>query len=190
VAAESFFDRWAKHNADKRTARPADEPQRTSAPPIAPAPTAPERLPTIEDVAQLTPQSDFTPFVARGVDEGVKRSALKKLFADPHFNVMDGLDVYIEDYHHFTPIPPAMLAALHHAKDLLNPLARLGITDEPDKAVARLLEDPEERSAAEADAGAEQSAEPSASLPMTGSASEPINSRSPTRPNDDSVQGL
>ena len=32
------------------------------------------------------------------VDESLKRQALRKLFADPRFNVMDGLDVYIDDY--------------------------------------------------------------------------------------------
>ncbi|MGE5648991.1 MAG: DUF3306 domain-containing protein, partial [Bacillota bacterium] len=68
--------------------------------------------------------SDFTPFVARGVDEQIRRSAMKKLFADPRFNVMDGLDVYIEDYHAFTPIPAAILATLNHAQALLDPLAQ------------------------------------------------------------------
>lgn len=31
-------------------------------------------------------------------EESVKRAALKKLFSDPRFNVMDGLDVDIDDY--------------------------------------------------------------------------------------------
>ena len=31
---------------------------------------------------------------------------MKKLFADPHYNVMDGLDVYIDDYSKPDPIPP------------------------------------------------------------------------------------
>ena len=43
------------------------------------------------------------------VDEGVKRAAMKKLFADPHFNVMDGLDTYIDDYGKPDPIPASML---------------------------------------------------------------------------------
>ena len=41
--------------------------------------------------------------------EDVRRAALKKLFSDPRFNVMDGLDVYIDDYSKTEPIPPEML---------------------------------------------------------------------------------
>ena len=55
-------------------------------------------LPTLEDVAKLQADSDFSPFVNRGVAPAVKNAAMKKLFADPHFNVMDGLDIYIDDY--------------------------------------------------------------------------------------------
>lgn len=65
--------------------------------------------PTLDDVAQLTRDSDYSRFVARDVDPGVQRAALKQLFSDPHFNVMDGLDVYIDDYGKPDPIPPGML---------------------------------------------------------------------------------
>ena len=53
------------------------------------------------------------------VDERVRRMALKKLFSDPRFNVMDGLDVYIDDYSKEDPIPPGMLAQLQHARSTL-----------------------------------------------------------------------
>ena len=82
--------------------------------PIAPAPA----LPTMEDVAALGADSDFSSFVARGVDQAVRRSALKKLFADPHFNLMDKLDVYIDDYTKPSPMSEAMLASLSHAKSV------------------------------------------------------------------------
>jgi hypothetical protein len=68
-----------------------------------------EPLPTMDDVAQLTHQSDYSRFVRPGVDSGVRNAALKKLFSDPHFNVMDGLDTYIDDYGKPDPIPPSML---------------------------------------------------------------------------------
>jgi hypothetical protein len=48
----------------------------------------------------------------------VKNAAMKKLFADPHFNVMDGLDTYIDDYGKADPIPPEMLASLMSNKFL------------------------------------------------------------------------
>jgi hypothetical protein len=75
-------------------------------------------LPTMEDVAQLTRGSDYSRFVAPGVDEGVKRAAMKKLFSDPHFNVMDGLDTYIDDYGKPDPIPLAMLRQMAQAQVL------------------------------------------------------------------------
>jgi len=59
-------------------------------------------------------------FMQQKVEDGVKRAALKKLFSDPRFNVMDGLDVYIDDYSIDDPIPEAMLAQLEHAKSTLS----------------------------------------------------------------------
>jgi Protein of unknown function (DUF3306) len=78
-----------------------------------------EPLPTLDDVAQLTKESDFSRFVAADVDPGVKNAAMKKLFAtDPHFNVMDGLDTYIDDYNKFEPLPKSMLRQLVSARAL------------------------------------------------------------------------
>jgi hypothetical protein len=76
-------------------------------------------------VAALGDGADFSRFVQPGVDEAVRRSAMKKLFSDPHFNVMDGLDIYIDDYNKFEPLPAAMLAMLEHAKPVLDPLGHL-----------------------------------------------------------------
>lgn len=119
MAAETFFARWSRVKAEARQepAVPdtlAEAPSAEAAPADAAAPP-----PTIEQVQGLTPDSDFTPFIARGVDETVRRAALKKLFADPHFNLMDGLDTYIDDYNKFEPLTPLMVAALNHAKDLI-----------------------------------------------------------------------
>ncbi len=49
-------------------------------------------------LAQLGPDSDFGQFLRQEISEEVRRKAMKTLFADPHFNVMDGLDIYIDDY--------------------------------------------------------------------------------------------
>lgn len=125
MEAESFFARWSKRNAEAAAEKQVAETTTTESQSIQPV-EEPSRLPpTLDDVAQLTSDSDFKPFVARGVDENVRRSAMKKLFADPHFNVMDGLDIYIDDYTKPDPIPPEMLLALNHAQALLNPLAHL-----------------------------------------------------------------
>ena len=50
-------------------------------------------------------------FAARDVSPEVKNAAMKKLFTDPRYNVMDGLDVYIDDYSKPDPIPHAHAAA-------------------------------------------------------------------------------
>ena len=100
----------------------------------APAAAAPERTqpppPTLADVATLTRESDFSRFVAPGVDGEVKNAALKKLFTDPHFNVMDGLDTYIDDYSKPDPLPASMLRKMAQA-------AFLGLVEpEPPATVA------------------------------------------------------
>jgi hypothetical protein len=74
--------------------------------------------PTLDDVRLLTPQSDFKPFMAPDVDPEVKNAAMKKLFADPHYNVMDGLDTYIDDYSKPDPLPESMLRQMVSAKFL------------------------------------------------------------------------
>jgi hypothetical protein len=73
-------------------------------------PVPPPQAPTLDDVQQLPADApDFSRFVARGVQPDVRNAALKKLFSDPHFNVMDGLDIYIDDYGKPDPLPLSML---------------------------------------------------------------------------------
>ncbi|WP_426342504.1 DUF3306 domain-containing protein [Pseudoduganella sp. S-14] len=121
MAAETFFARWSrvKTEAEEQTVREAEAIAPSAEALPAEAPAASASAPTLEQVDSLTPESDFTPFIARGVDEAVRRAALKKLFADPRFNVMDGLDTYIDDYNKFEPLTPLMVAALNHAKNLI-----------------------------------------------------------------------
>lgn len=149
---EGFLKRWARRKSESRQGiEPAPEalpplpPDDTAAlapphadavvPTHAPAPvgedsvTEAPRLPTMEDVAALQSDSDYSGFVARGVDQAVRRSALKKLFADPHFNTMDGLDIYIDDYNKPSPLSETMLASLRHAARLFE-----GAADEPEAA--------------------------------------------------------
>jgi hypothetical protein len=110
--------RPAESDAD----RAAVEPSATT-PVAAPAPPPP----TLEDVARLTRDSDYSRFVAPGVDPGVRNAALKKLFSDPQFNAMDGLDVYIDDYGKPSPIPASLLRRMVQAQ-------ALGLFDREDKA--------------------------------------------------------
>ena len=102
-----FLRRWSRL---KREAVQA--PVEKAAEPATPAPA----LPPIDS---LTFESDFKEFMHSKVEQSVKRAALKKLFADPRFNVMDGLDTYIDDYTKADPIPDEMLARLDHARQTL-----------------------------------------------------------------------
>jgi len=75
--------------------------------------------PTLSDVEQLTKDSDFRAFAARDVDPQVRNAAMKKLFhSDPHFNVMDGLDVYIDDYSQGEPLPRSIMRTMLQARAL------------------------------------------------------------------------
>lgn len=93
--------------------------------------TLPEGPPplTLADAQSLTIESDFRPFAARGVAPEVRNAAMKKLFSDPHYNVMDRLDTYIDDYSIPDPIPAAMLRKLASAKFL-------GLFDEEERQEA------------------------------------------------------
>jgi hypothetical protein len=69
-------------------------------------------------LANLGPDSDFGQFMRQEISEEIRRKAMKTLFADPHFNVMDGLDIYIDDYSISEPIPDEMMALLNQTRAL------------------------------------------------------------------------
>ena len=133
-----FLGRWARRKTEVLQGKPLDEPvavEKTApvaepaaslvpvktAPAVAPASdinltNQPEKMLSLDDVKLLTRDSDFSPFMARDVSPDVRNAAMKKLFTDPHYNVMDGLDIYIDDYSKSEPIPQAMLRQMVGAK--------------------------------------------------------------------------
>lgn len=135
---DGFLGRWSRRKQDVREGRPPEEkqpaPQALPVPPHAlpaeatlPADTVSQATPeaetvapppTLEEAQALHPQSDFKRFVAVDVDPQVRNAAMKKLFADPHFNVMDGLDIYIDDYSKPDPLPQSMLRKMASAQFL------------------------------------------------------------------------
>ena len=76
-------------------------------------------LPELPPVDELTPDSDFQPFMDPRVEDGVRRAALKTLFRSADFNITDGLDVYAEDYSKLEKLTPAMVATLKYAQRTL-----------------------------------------------------------------------
>ena len=143
--SEGFLGRWSRRKVDAREGSPPVPDAPVEAAPLATSPELPQAIgpasdqstpvpqlaeptdaaaapepppPTLEDVALLTPSSDFSRFVARGVAPEVKNAAVKKLFADPQFNIMDGLDTYTGDYSQPDPMPESMLRQLASAQFL------------------------------------------------------------------------
>ena len=132
---ENFVSRWSRRKsearkAEEKPAEPAPPPE--LAPPAAPAVSnagaapsgagvqsavAAPQLPPVESLKGLA--SDYRGFMQPGVDDNVKRSALKRLFSDPHFENFERFEAYCEDYTQGEPIPLAMLKTLEHAKGLL-----------------------------------------------------------------------
>ena len=126
--SEGFLHRWSRRKieGDAAPAGPRELPKGQPVPvaasttaPVTQEPTAVRQeespLPTLADTESLTPESDFKPFVARNVAPEVRNAAMKKLFADPHFNVMDRLDTYIDDYSNPAPLPAASLRKMASA---------------------------------------------------------------------------
>jgi len=99
-------------------AEPAVTPASNGQDASSPGTGAPAPAPTLDDVQALTPSDSFARFVARDVSPDVRNAAMKKLFADPHYNVMDGLDIYIDDYSIASPLPAATLRQMASAKFL------------------------------------------------------------------------
>lgn len=141
--AGGFLQRWSRRKqavqagvvpteaaAEGATQLAAIDPQRAaqaspdrspdrSADPSTDTDTKHTELPSLDSLQGL--QSDYLDFMQPKVTQQLKRAALKKLFADPHFNVIDRFEAYSEDYTQADPIPAAMLRGLNQAKGLLFP---------------------------------------------------------------------
>jgi hypothetical protein len=158
--SEHFFSRWSQRKQAVAKGLPVAEPTAPARPSDSPALTgssepvqraqlpsearalgeteakkseqAAEPLPSLDDARALTPTSDFQPFMRPGVTADVRNVAMKKLFTDPHFNVMDGLDIYIGDYNTPDPMPAGMLQKMVGAQ-------LLGLFEKPDETAAKTV---------------------------------------------------
>jgi hypothetical protein len=166
VSDDNFLSRWSrrKHQVRKGVA-PVEEqspkPVPVAAEPVAaPVPDAvqpPAEEAPIPPLESLTPESDFAPFMRPQIDRGLRSQALKTLFQDPRFNIMDGLDVYIDDYSKPDPLPEGWL-------EKMNQVARLGAYEPPkeeqEEAAPELAEASLEPPPAAAASEANEAAEP------------------------------
>lgn len=173
MSEDDFLSRWsrrkhaARKGAPEAESSPKPAPVPEAGPALAPPGTPPEvaevPLPPVES---LTLESDFTPFMRPGVDPLLRRQAMRTLMRDPRFNVMDGLDVYIDDFSKPDPIPPDWLGKL-------NQMARLGDYRPPEEKEGKVAEAPQvgadaEKPIQEQDLGAGDSP-PSSDTPAIGS---------------------
>lgn len=133
---ENFLQRWSRR---KSTAREASEPGESigdvavesAGPASADAqgpttgPVAPVEAAPLPDLDQLDQDSDYSAFLAPGVDAALRRKALRKLFHSPKFNVCDGLDDYCDDFTVFAPLSAGVVTAdmRHHMERAARKLA-------------------------------------------------------------------
>jgi hypothetical protein len=106
---EAFLDRWSRLKQQ--------QPAQQAEPVVAPK-AEEEPAPPLQPVEELKADSDFTPFMNPQVDPQTRRSALKMLFTDAHFNEPDLFEPYSADFTKGEPIPEKMLKAINRARDL------------------------------------------------------------------------
>jgi len=183
--SESLLSRWAKRRANVRaedvksvdaakvntsTGEPVEaKSAQTAMPERGLAPDASGELetkPPLPSIESLTQESDFSPFMGKDVAADLRNQAMKKLFTNPHYNVQDGLDIYIGDYTKSDPIPLDMLRKMTQSKALF------------------LFEDEEK---AEAEAAAALAAAQSAKTPEIAVASDTISASEPIAIVDDAA---
>jgi len=119
------------------------------------APAKEQPVPALPPLDSLTFESDFKAFMHAKVEESVKRAALKKLFSDPRFNVIDQMDIDIDDYSKLEVIPQEMLEKLEHARTtLFGPQARNMEEEKPQAEESQVTQAPEAQEKKEDDGAA------------------------------------
>jgi hypothetical protein len=108
---EAFLNRWSRLKREGVPEKKEEAPK-----------------PSVPPVENLTPESDFTPFMHPKIEDALRRVALKKLFNDPHFNTPDPFEPFSGDWNVGEPISEELLATLNQAKQHL-----FSEPQEPDK---------------------------------------------------------
>ena len=141
--SDSFFSRWSRQKSLNRELTQAQEAAVPKVPVVAddalaagqataPLPTVAKTdtqssvtspqpsadMPTQADVDALAVGADVSRFLQSGVAEAVRGAALKKLFADPAYNVISEMDDYVEDYSQMVKLSATELRQLQQSKDL------------------------------------------------------------------------
>ena len=73
----------------------------------------------LPDLESMDQDSDYSAFLAPGVEQSLRQRALRKLFASPKFNVFDGLDTYRDDFTSFPALGDIVTADMRHQAERL-----------------------------------------------------------------------
>ena len=121
---ESFIGRWSrrKHHSvgERESVAPTTEPEGAAidAPAEEPPSLTDSDMPPVESLGD---DDDYSGFLSAGVSDGLRRSALRRLFHSDKFNAIDGLDDYAEDFASFAPLGDIVTADMkHHLKRLFD----------------------------------------------------------------------
>lgn len=118
MADEPFLNRWSrlKHQTTSE-AKQDDEPEQATPPEATNPPPEPARELTDADMPPLDTldfHSDYSAFFSPKVSTELRTAALRKLFHQPEYNVIDTLDDYCGDYTTFAPLGNILTADLKH----------------------------------------------------------------------------
>ena len=127
--SDSFFSRWSRQKTLNRELDQARDaavvksplPAAAEAVPVSKPPVEGAQavdLPTQADAEALDVGADVSRFLQSGVTDAIKGAALKKLFADPAYNVISDMDDYVEDYSQMAKLSAVELRSLQQSKDL------------------------------------------------------------------------
>lgn len=118
--SDRFISRWSRLKRQGEAA-PSAAPPESAVPAAEAAPPAAGVEAALPPIDSLDLAADFSAFMQKEVSESLRRAALRKLFSDPHFHFeqMDKLDIYIDDYSVADPIPADMLQRLRQFGTLL-----------------------------------------------------------------------
>lgn len=133
---EPFFKRWARRKAEARAPGEAAPPPVATKPEVpaeqeAAAASEPVELPPLESLGE---DSDYSAFLAPGVDPALRRQALRQLFRAPKYQVIDSLDPFRADFSNYTGLGDIVTADMrYHAERLLKKELEAADQDAPEE---------------------------------------------------------
>ncbi len=125
MSDENFIGRWSRLKRDANTSEAPDPAAATPVEPPAPEEPAVDPVLEAEPAPELTDadmppletlgfNSDYSGFFSAKVSAELRTAALRKLFHQPEFNVIDQLDDYCGDYTTYAPLGKLLTADMKH----------------------------------------------------------------------------